>query len=1754
MLLLATLFAFAGDGELYLGPAGWDAAIVKAADTSPQPYGLPTATTAEALFDRADTFLTTPYVYVSGGFTYSFSDQPPKPHSDNHPYWTGMFQSRKDSLTTRIELHTFTWMMTGDEDHLDAATDIALNLAAWPRWNDPDYTCGAPDACLDNAHATESLVFFYDAARTTLDPIDREIILEAIIEKGLEPLDLAMPHHLSGPPPHNIFVIEASALVIGAAVLLDEDPRAQEWLDDGLALIDYWKAGQPVDGLAEFHGYGHYAVLHTLKAFEAMAKLGITVDEPELYDNLSGFFWGASAPIPSDELGTYGDILTYTGIGAMTIMASRGDAVAQRFLVDTAPPFQEQVPEWFDFDPSMKPGDGPDGLTTSWELGFASLRADDGTLVTFKSGPEYIDMASHNQRDHLSFRMWANGDWLNGDAGYSTGSQSDQTYNYYEGPDGHSGILVDGIGPQSRIGARLTAAEHVPGGGVVCGDASPTLPTGWATTTRCLLMHPAGFVAAMDAVTSIQPRRVDLLFQPHRTGMAATSTHGGELRRGGKSLSIRASSGDVGLVDMANTSEFGETLNVLVEPSTSQKKVSNGGFEKGTYAGFAPRVPTSQYHGVTHITAHSGNYSAFIALPTSTSGYFYSDYIDVTPGDRLRAEAWVRVAEAQGSGAAVRLLWFDDSSYLSVTEGEKVAGTLDWHLRAVAGTVPPNATRLRIDLNLQGKGGAWFDDVKLSAYNGDDDLATDIQHTTLMFPSGHILGNGDMDEDMVAWRPRYPTKSAHTVDDGEYHNASPSLSIDFPSAASSGYYYSDAMYVAPGEELSSTVWVKNKHVSGDGARLRFLFFDADGYHSSIETSRVGTTGGWTELALEGIAPQEVREVMVSLEYKGRGHVWFDDATLEIAGRDPGRVVPPGPMYGDGAVSWFDVDGTTGLLMNAERAVAKAKTPIGHVSLDAGFAAHYDDVTIMMGGSLLSIGDLSIALDDEANLRMDRDGDVLSVYMEPEVGLTLSSPDTVTVKLNGRTLWTQSSGNGVVACSGPTLDPACDQVVASLEAGSVQMAAGGITTLTAKAFDQYGQPMVTAFTWSSKTGSVAGNQFTAPTVAAYYPNALTVEGSTELLRVYLTVTAAAAADLWVPSFGAVEVGTPFTLSATVEDGFGNPTNDLIVLDVMDGATHLEGLSLVAAELAGSYPGALVLSAGSLEVEVDLELLPGPTATAEISPDTVSIFQNDEATFSTSAWDQFGNVTTAEAEWSLADAALGDIDEGVLFASTAVGSWPAGIVAVVDGVTATAAVDVAPILSELVLTPAVLFLSPSESVELDVHGLDPWDGVHEVTLDAFELDVAAGSLLDFTLTADTVAGSYPAALTATAGSITSSWDVVLIPGPAATLGLSAPATATAGELFRVTWTAEDAFGNPVDEEPTWSGDFTELADGWYEASTVASKYPNAVVAQLHDAEATASVQVDAGVPARIELSPDAFVVDAGAQQNLVADVVDAFGNPVTLDVVWSADAGTILDGLFTAGTVPGEWYSGVTATVDNVQASAHVVVNTSLDHLDIQIDATTVLPEDELPLTAQGFDAYGNLVATTVSWSASDGEISSAGPWKAPTTPGLVSIIAESDGVTATHRVDVMAGPAAHIAVQDITAAQGATISLEAVVTDAWGNSATERPDWTAGAGIAELGEGWAVVGDNRGTFGEALTATIGGVSASITLTVVEAELSDTDTDATDSVDTTNPLSMADVGSGVCGHTRGAGLLLVLISAMGVRRKRTSDVVASETSSH
>ena len=167
--------------------------------------------------------------------------------------------------------------------------------------------------------------------------------------------------------------------------------------------------------------------------------------------------------------------------------------------------------------------------------------------------------------------------------------------------------------------------------------------------------------------------------------------------------------------------------------------IANPGFESGgDIAGgeegwIGP--PTSSITNST-LNAHTGNYSLTMNANSTNSDVFAGSYYEVTPGDGISVEAWVRTSIGANGNGGVQITWYDkDKAVLSNTTAYPNNPGTTYVLRRASGVAPAGAQYARVSATIRSNvttGAFYFDDfyMKRNIETADMTFRTNVDSTT----------------------------------------------------------------------------------------------------------------------------------------------------------------------------------------------------------------------------------------------------------------------------------------------------------------------------------------------------------------------------------------------------------------------------------------------------------------------------------------------------------------------------------------------------------------------------------------------------------------------------------------------------------------------------------------------------------------------------------------------------------------------------------------------------------------------------------------------------------------------------------------------------------------------------------------------------------------------------------------------------------------------------------------------------------------
>lgn len=283
-------------------------------------------------------------------------------------------------------------------------------------------------------------------------------------------------------------------------------------------------------------------------------------------------------------------------------------------------------------------------------------------------------------------------------------------------------------------------------------------------------------------------------------------------------------------------------------------------------------------------------------------------------------------------------------------------------------------------------------------------------------------------------------------------------------------------------------------------------------------------------------------------------------------------------------------------------------------------------------------------------------------------------------------------------------------------------------------------------------------------------------------------------------------------------------------------------------------------------------------------------------------------------------------------------------------------------------------------------------------------------------------------------------------------------------------------------------------------------------LQTVTGTATIQIgdDSGpvqsAVASVTVSPASASVGAGRTATFTAQARNAAGNVLPNEsFTWSVTggAGSIVNGAFTATCTPGNYAGAIVARAGNgISGSASVqVVPGAPARLELTPHDVDVRSGETRQYTVRIFDSCDNvLTGHNVTWSAqpSAGSITQSGLFGASCTRGTypTGVTSTLGSVSSSTSVRVVGGLPHSIAVSpaSVSLELGGVQQFTAAVRDDCGNSLDDAVTWHASPVVGTISSsGRFTAGQNAGTHPNSVTADIGAVMGSASVTVLAAAM-------------------------------------------------------------
>jgi uncharacterized repeat protein (TIGR01451 family) len=651
-------------------------------------------------------------------------------------------------------------------------------------------------------------------------------------------------------------------------------------------------------------------------------------------------------------------------------------------------------------------------------------------------------------------------------------------------------------------------------------------------------------------------------------------------------------------------------------------------------------------------------------------------------------------------------------------------------------------------------------------------------------------------------------------------------------------------------------------------------------------------------------------------------------------------------------------------------------------------------------------------------------------------------------------------------------------------------AGGVQTFAASGFDQYGNPVSVAPTWSTNGGTISvGGVFTAQTAVATGRLITATQGAISGTASVDVIAGPLEGILVAPNNVDVAAGATQLFTATGFDQYGN-TVPVTPTWSSNGGSITEGGLFEAQTLIAA--GRLVTATyDSISGTATVNIVAGPLSSIVVSPPSANVVAATTRLFTANGFDQYGNAVTITPTWTTDG---GSINSSGVFTAQTTAAAGRLVTATQDAISGNASVNIiAGALSSIVVSPASATVAAGTTQTFSAQGFDQYGNVVSFTPTWTTNGGSIGSSGVFT--AQTTAAAERV-VTATANSISGTASVTIVAGPLSSIVVSPPSVdVTAGTTQTFSAQGFDQYGNTVTITPTWA-----TSGGAIDASGVFTAQFSVAAGRLVTATqdvvaGAATVNIVAGPLNSIVVSPTTADVTAGATRLFTADGFDQYGNAVPITPTWDTNGGAIdASGLFEAQTTVAAGRL-ITAAHNSITGAASVNITAGPLNSIVVLPATAnVVAGTTRSFTANGFDQYGNAVALEPHWATNGGAINSSGVFTAQFSVATGRFVTATQyAITGAASVNIIAGPLSSISVSPTTAdiTAGTTRLFTAGGFDQYGNAVPITPTWTTNGGsISSSGVFTAQI---TATVGRLITATQSPFSGTASVNIVAGPL-------------------------------------------------------------
>ena len=673
--------------------------------------------------------------------------------------------------------------------------------------------------------------------------------------------------------------------------------------------------------------------------------------------------------------------------------------------------------------------------------------------------------------------------------------------------------------------------------------------------------------------------------------------------------------------------------------------------------------------------------------------------------------------------------------------------------------------------------------------------------------------------------------------------------------------------------------------------------------------------------------------------------------------------------------------------------------------------------------------------------------------------------------SGNSYTSASTGSWTVTCSYLGLGDSASLTVNHANANRFAInpknpvaTAGYPVVFSATAFDSFGNgwDVTGSIVWSVDAGS--GVSWLGSACNATRIGTWKVTGSFNGLKdsASLTIIHAPAISIEVsPSTVTVNAGSGQTYTALATDRFANnwvvSSSTLWSIDSIAGGAWSQNQNTYVSAKAGTWT-----VQGTFEGMTStacLTVVHGQAVSIMVSPQTVSVQAGSAQSYSTTAFDLFGNSwdSSSSSSLSIGPGASGSWN-GNTYTSCKAGTWT--IVDTCLGLTNNASITVvhaSPV--SIALSPASSSIMAGATQTYFATASDSYGNAWDVTsLTNWNASQNAGDSWTANNYTTTHAGTWT--ITGTYLGLSDHAYLIVNHESANSITITPnPATISAGSTGVFTATALDIYGNTwdVSSNANWSVSLN-AGGSWngniYTSNNSGNSIVSVTFGSLSD---SSSLIVNHGSVRSISINPSSSSTTAGSNISFTATASDYSGNTwdVTDLVTWSinvAAGGSWLNNVYAAETA-GSWI--VRGSYGVISNTASLTVNHGVaNEISVGSTSDSIAAGQTQAFTATASDSYDNTwdVTDSVIWTIDSdaGGLMSANSYTSEFA-GVWNVTSVFDGIVKSIYLSVNHAPADSVQITPYNA----SISVEsrqaysAMATDAFGNNwdVTDLISWS-----------------------------------------------------------------------------------------------------------